>query len=116
MVEKKVALPETYETEIADHGPLTMQIMGTGVANGELLQLLVPSGVWKMSRLLPSDLAAASATPEARDHVGCLITEVVFPGFAWEDHCFLTQSELETLWGGSEEAKQWVPYVKKNKE
>lgn len=67
-----------------------------------------------MSRLLPSDLAAASASESAaKEHTGCLITEVVFPGFAWEDHGFLTRPELTALFGDSEEAKEWAPYVKK---
>ncbi|KAH9910226.1 uncharacterized protein B0H18DRAFT_1111152 [Fomitopsis serialis] len=46
------------------------------------------------------------------DHVGCLITEVVFPGFAWEDHAFLTRTELEKLYGGSDKGKEWAAYVK----
>ena len=87
--------------------------MGADIENGELLQLLVPSGIWKMSRLLPSDLAAASASAEARERTGCLITEVVFPGFAWEDHCFLTRPQLQELFGGSEQATEWAPYVRK---
>ena len=61
------------------------QVMGPNIHAGEVLQLLVPTGVWKMSKLLDDDLTAAS-TEGAKDHCGCLITEVVFPGFAWEDH------------------------------
>ncbi|TFY69254.1 hypothetical protein EVJ58_g518 [Rhodofomes roseus] len=85
--------------------------MGPNIQAGEVLQLLVPSGIWKMSRLLPDDLAAA-ADAAKRDHVGCLITEVVFPGFAWEDHAFLTKAELEKLYGGLDDAKEWLAYVK----
>ncbi|KAH9832076.1 RmlC-like cupin domain-containing protein [Rhodofomes roseus] len=87
------------------------KIMGPNIQAGEVLQLLVPSGIWKMSRLLPDDLAAA-ADAAKRDHVGCLITEVVFPGFAWEDHAFLTKAELEKLYGGLDDAKEWLAYVK----
>ena len=64
-----------------------------------------------MSRLLPEDLSAAQDTAQ-RDHIGCLITEVVFPGFAWEDHAFLTRAELERVLGGSDAAREWLPYVK----
>ncbi|KAH9914349.1 RmlC-like cupin domain-containing protein [Fomitopsis serialis] len=90
---------------------LEKKVMGPNLQAGEVLQLLVPSGIWKMSRLLPDDLSAA-ADPEKRDRVGCLITEVVFPGFAWEDHAFLTRTELEKLYGGSGESKEWAAYVK----
>ncbi|KAL6305478.1 RmlC-like cupin domain-containing protein [Sparassis latifolia] len=83
------------------------QIMGFNILAGEVLQLLVPSGVWKMSRLLPADISAPD--PE---RVGCLITEVVFPGFAWQDHGFLTKEGLDELYGDGPEKEQWVPYVK----
>ncbi|KAI0719030.1 RmlC-like cupin domain-containing protein [Fomitopsis betulina] len=90
------------------------KIIGPNLKVGETLQLLVPSGVWKMSRLLPDDLAAADADPIQRDHVGCLITEVVFPGFAWEDHGFLTLAELDKVFGGPDAGSEWAPYVKKS--
>lgn len=87
------------------------QVIGSNIQAGETLQLLVPSGVWKMSRLLADDLAAAE-DPTRRDRVGCLITEVVFPGFAWEDHAFLSRAELEKVLGGSAAAGEWLVYVK----
>ncbi|KZT03617.1 uncharacterized protein LAESUDRAFT_683452 [Laetiporus sulphureus 93-53] len=93
------------------------KVMGPNIHAGEVLQLLVPSGIWKMSRLLPADLSPTSSTTQdaavAREHTGCLITEVVFPGFAWEDHGFLTRADLEALWGGSPGAEEWVGYVKR---
>ena len=60
------------------------KVMGTNTAAGELRMLFVGTGVWKMSRLLPEDLALGT-TPEKADKVGCLIHEVVVPGFHWED-------------------------------
>lgn len=90
---------------------LFFQVIGSNIQAGETLQLLVPSGVWKMSRLLAEDLAVAE-DPAQRDRVGCLITEVVFPGFAWEDHAFLTRAELEKLLGRSDAICEWVEYVK----
>ncbi|KAH9914355.1 uncharacterized protein B0H18DRAFT_1045921, partial [Fomitopsis serialis] len=51
-------------------------------------------------------------TPILLDFARCLITEVVFPGFAWEDHAFLTRTELEKLYGGSDKGKEWAAYVK----
>jgi len=84
------------------------KVIGPNIHAGEVLQLLVPSGVWKMSRILPADLVKAD--PE---RIGCLITEVVFPGFAWEDHGFLTQADLEALFAGTPGVEEWVPYVRK---
>ena len=87
--------------------------MGLNIHAGELLQLLVPTGVWKMSRLLPEGLSAASESG-SQDRWGCLITEVVFPGFAWEDHGFLTRKAFEDLWDGAvpPEAQGLAQYTK----
>ncbi|KAI0746647.1 RmlC-like cupin domain-containing protein [Daedaleopsis nitida] len=89
------------------------KVMGPNIHAGELLQLLVPTGVWKMSRMLEEDLAGAS-DEAAKDHCGCLITEIVFPGFAWEDHAYLTLEELAKLWGdkNAPEVKEFSRYVK----
>ncbi|RDX41629.1 hypothetical protein OH76DRAFT_1364234 [Lentinus brumalis] len=88
------------------------KVMGPNIHAGEVLQLLVPTGVWKMSRLLEEDLVSAS-TESSKDHCGCLITEVVFPGFAWEDHGFLTKEGLEEIFGvDAPEAKGLSKYVK----
>lgn len=89
--------------------------MGPNVHAGELLQLLVPTGVWKMSRLLQEDLDAASSSA-SQERCGCLITEVVFPGFAWEDHGFLTRTTFNALWDGAvpPEAQYLLEYVKKD--
>ena len=85
------------------------QVMGFNIHDGELLQLLVPIGVWKMSRLLEADLVAAS-TDAAKDRCGCLITEVVFPGFVWEDHAYLTHRTFGELC--LDKADELIGYVK----
>ena len=77
------------------------------------MQLMVGSNVWKKSRLLPEDVTAAQADPVKQQHTGCLITEVVFPGFDWQDHQFLTVEKLKALFGGSEEWKKWEKYARK---
>ncbi|KAJ6571836.1 RmlC-like cupin domain-containing protein [Mycena capillaripes] len=81
---------------ITPGSPATIQkkIMGTGP--NETRQLIVGTGVWKMSRILPEDLMQAK-TVEDKRKLGCLITEVVVPGFDWEDHKFLTKGELGLL-------------------
>jgi uncharacterized protein len=91
------------------------KLMGTNVKAGEQRQLLVGTGVWKMSRIPPEDLAAAK-TQDEKDRTGCLITEVVTPGFAWQDHKYLTLEGLQELFKGQknwdEKVKDIVPFVK----
>ncbi|GJE91511.1 cupin domain-containing protein [Phanerochaete sordida] len=87
-------------------------VMGPNIDKGETLQLLVGSNVWKKSKLLDDDVAAADEDAAKRDRTGCLITEVVFPGFHWEDHGYLSRAELEKLWGGKAGWEEWAPFVK----
>ncbi|KAI0317174.1 RmlC-like cupin domain-containing protein [Amylostereum chailletii] len=92
--------------------------MGTDTAAGERRQLMVGTGVWKMSQIPQGDLNSAKAGGEQeQEKTGCLVTEVVTPGFAWEDHKFMTQNELEGLFdgvkGGQEIVKELSSYVKK---
>jgi len=92
------------------------KVMGTDVSKGETRLLLVGSGIWKMSRLLPDAASnghaqgqTTSQDQEKQENDHCLITEVVVPGFHWEDHQFLVREELEALFAGqAEEGKQWV--------
>ncbi|KIK66171.1 hypothetical protein GYMLUDRAFT_38696 [Collybiopsis luxurians FD-317 M1] len=80
------------------HSPkIEKRIMGTNVSAGEARLLLVGTGVWKMSQLLPKNLESGH---------GCLITEVVVPGFHWEDHKFLTMEVLVNLFEGVEESEK----------
>ncbi|KAJ7136104.1 RmlC-like cupin domain-containing protein [Mycena epipterygia] len=86
-------------TLITPGSPPTVEkkVMGTG--ENETRQLFVGTGVWKMSRILPEDLQTAK-TEEEKRNLGCLITEVVVPGFHWDDHKFLTKGELLQLFDG----------------
>ena len=94
---------------------MILQIMGPNIHNGEVLQLLVPTGVWKLLRLLAEDCAAAASKEDGKERYGCLTTEVVFPGFMWEDHAFLTQAGFDELFADrdSPEAKELIKYLKK---
>jgi predicted cupin superfamily sugar epimerase len=38
-----------------------------------------------------------------KERVGCLITEVVVPGFDWRDHRWMTAADLNELFGEDEE-------------
>ncbi|EJF63974.1 hypothetical protein DICSQDRAFT_55037 [Dichomitus squalens LYAD-421 SS1] len=91
------------------------KVIGPNIHSGEVLQLLVPSGVWKMSRLLSADLIAATSQEDGKERYGCLITEVVFPGFAWEDHAFGTRAEFDKLFENSDsaEVQELIKYLKK---
>lgn len=93
--------------------------LGTNIAAGEVRQLLVGAS-WKMSEIPEEDLIKVQKGEVSEENVGCLITEVVVPGFEWEDHEFITKAGLEKLFGGEEanaEGKKWVealtPHVKK---
>lgn len=83
-------------------------VMGPNASAGELRQLLVGTGVWKMSRLLDVDLKGPDL-----ERTGCLITEVVIPGFHWEDHKYLTRAELEEMFAANREGmSQFLVHVK----
>ncbi|KDQ09149.1 hypothetical protein BOTBODRAFT_165186 [Botryobasidium botryosum FD-172 SS1] len=109
----------TLITPGADGSPpkVEKKVMGTNTAEGEVRMLYVGAGVWKMSRLLPEDMALGT-TPDRKDKVGCLITEVVVPGFRWEDHQFMTQKKLEVLFESVEGMegmiRQFSPHVRKD--
>ena len=62
--------------------------MGSNTSAGEVRQLLVHDA-WKMSEIPPEDLEAVKKGEVSADEVGCLITEVVVPGFVWEDHALV---------------------------
>lgn len=83
-------------TLIAPGNPPTIEKKIMGLGPNETRQLLVGTGVWKMSRLLPEDVRQAK-TEEDKKNLGSLITEVVVPGFHWEDHEFLTKDGLVDL-------------------
>ncbi|KAF8921916.1 RmlC-like cupin domain-containing protein [Mucidula mucida] len=86
------------------------KIIGTNA--GETRLLLVGTGVWKMSRLLPEDVENAK-TEEQKARLGCLITEVVVPGFHWEDHQFLAMDALKNLFKNNDEkVKQLAPFIR----
>lgn len=89
--------------------------MGTDTAAGEKRLLIVGTGVWKMSRLPEGDLSAATSGTE-RERVGCLITEVVVPGFHWEDHKYMTLEQLKELFrstpGGEDAVERFKRYIK----
>ena len=68
-------------------------ILGPDVKNGEVTQLFVPGGWWKASEIPEEDLLLLDA-PSAgglKEQIGCLITEVVIPGWTPDQHKFISE-------------------------
>lgn len=87
--------------------------MGTNAAAGEVRQLLVGDS-WKMSEIPAEDLAQVADKKVGEDEVGCLITEVVVPGFVWQDHAFLTPEGLDDLFKGQADGEKWIHELSPN--
>lgn len=72
--------------------------VGPDAAAGEVRQLVVGGDEWKASEIPDEDLQGGD-----KERVGCLITEVVVPGFHWQDHEYLTKQGLQELFAGAPE-------------
>lgn len=69
---------------ITPDGSLSEHILGPDIAHGETLQLLVPDGCWKASRLCGGEYA--------------LISEAVAPGFDYADNELATEEMTRRNW------------------
>ena len=97
--------------------PLTKTVvMGDDIAKGEVRQLLVEGGWWKVSEVPEDDRAAVRDGKADPERVGALISEVVTPGFHWNDHTYLNQAKLRELFAGSPRSEElyekYKQYVK----
>jgi predicted cupin superfamily sugar epimerase len=75
-------------------------VLGSDIANGERTQLFVPGGWWKASEIPEEDLLLCSDGEAERgtsDKIGCLISEVVIPGWNIEQHQFIDENKV--CWG-----------------
>ncbi|MCI5166577.1 MAG: cupin domain-containing protein [Candidatus Electrothrix sp. GM3_4] len=70
-------------TIVSPDGVLSEKILGANIAHGETLQLLVPGGCWKASRICAGDYA--------------LISEAVSPGFEYADNEIATEELIMQL-------------------
>ena len=70
--------------------------MGPNPENGEVTQLFVPGGWWKASEIPEDDLLLMKApdSEALKERIGCLISEVVVPGWTIEQHSFLTEDKV----------------------
>ena len=87
--------------------------MGVDFLLGEKRELFVAGGVWKMSQIPKADLKTAETEVNGKEKVGCLISEVVTPGFVWEDHEWLTIDGLKKLFEGVENGDAQVEFYSK---
>ncbi len=72
-------------------------MMGSNISAGEVLQLYVPGGWWKASEIPAEDLEAVRSGHIDPERVGCLISEVVVPGWTPEQHGFLTIEKVGVM-------------------
>nr|CAJ41940.1 hypothetical protein UHO_0202 [Ustilago hordei] len=94
--------------------PLTKVIvMGDDIAKGEVRQLLVEGGWWKVSEVPEEDREAVENGSADGSRVGALISEVVTPGFHWNDHTYLNQAKLRELFAGCPRAEELYEKYKK---
>lgn len=77
-------------------------VMGANISKGEVTQLFVPGGWWKASEIPDEDmlLLDSPCTHDLRERLGCLISEVVVPGWDVDQHQFLTKQKVgrRTRW------------------
>ncbi|KAJ9098653.1 hypothetical protein QFC21_004301 [Naganishia friedmannii] len=85
-------------------------VMGADIEQGELLQLYVPGGWWKASEIPSADLTDASE--EEKKRVGCLISEIVCPGWTIDQHKFLTKEKLQDMWRGESGWEEYQKYLR----
>lgn len=71
-------------------------ILGGDIARGEVNQLFVPGGWWKASEIPEEDrlLLSAPVAGDLRKRIGCLISEVVIPGWNPEQHVFIDEKKV----------------------
>ncbi|MCI5141168.1 MAG: cupin domain-containing protein [Candidatus Electrothrix sp. ATG1] len=72
-------------TVVSPDGVLSEKILGPNLNNGETLQLLVPGGWWKASRLCAGDSDYG------------LISEAVSPGFEYADNEITSEKQIQQL-------------------
>ncbi|OXG12416.1 hypothetical protein C367_06247 [Cryptococcus neoformans Ze90-1] len=89
-------------------------IMGSNSSLGEVTQLFVPGGCWKASEIPEEDmllLAAPEEDNDLKERIGCLISEVVVPGWNPEQHQFINEDKLRAMWGTKSGWEQYTKYI-----
>ena len=84
-------------TLVSPDGVISEKILGPDIKNGESLQLVVPGGYWKASRLCSGEYG--------------LISEAVSPGFDYADNEIATEELMQGKFPEIQSALQ--PYLKR---
>ncbi|KAG8925279.1 hypothetical protein FRC02_009795 [Tulasnella sp. 418] len=92
---------------------MTYATMGENQQTGETRQLFVAGGVWKMSTIPDEDLNLVKESKAKGEKVGCLISEVVTPGFVWQDHEWMTMDTLKELFKDAENGEEMIEKLSK---
>ncbi len=75
-------------------------MLGPNVLEGEVTQLFVPGGWWKASEIPKEDLAmidhheGEGSKEDLKERIGCLISEVVVPGWTPDQHMFIDEQRV----------------------
>ncbi|TYJ54812.1 hypothetical protein B9479_004483 [Cryptococcus floricola] len=97
-------------------GPLVKKVVvGPNVWRGEVKQLFVPGGWWKASEIPEEDLklleSKGAEDGDVKERVGCLISEVVVPGWNPDQHQFIDEQKLKAMWEGKDGWEEYVKYI-----
>lgn len=70
--------------------------MGPNSSLGEVTQLFVPGGYWKASEIPEEDmlLLGGREDNDLKERIGCLISEVVVPGWNPDQHQFIDEDKV----------------------
>jgi hypothetical protein len=85
---------------VSPDGVLAEKVLGPDIQDGQLLQMLVPGGWWKASRICDSK----------EDYA--LISEAVAPGFEYADNEIATEALVRQQFPAIEDAL--LPYIKRD--
>ncbi|KAL0242012.1 hypothetical protein I308_106186 [Cryptococcus tetragattii IND107] len=88
-------------------------MMGSNSSLGEVTQLFVPGGWWKASEIPEEDMLLLEAVKDndLKERIGCLISEVVVPGWNPDQHQFIDEDKLRAMWGTESGWEQYTKYI-----
>ncbi|KAJ1035208.1 hypothetical protein NDA18_000804 [Ustilago nuda] len=107
--------PDPFKTWSSDIGVLHLNKSSTMHVHhaGRGATTVSKGGWWKASEVPEEDRVAAENASADGSRVGALISEVVTPGFHWNDHTYLNQAKLRELFAGCPRAEELYEKYKK---
>ncbi|KAE8542788.1 hypothetical protein D1P53_000851 [Cryptococcus gattii VGV] len=96
-----------------DEPTVRRMMMGSNSSLGEVTQLFVPGGWWKASEIPEEDMLLLEAVKDndLKERIGCLISEVVVPGWNPDQHQFIDEDKLRAMWGTKSGWEQYTKYI-----